>query len=189
MIEWWRHKTTYLDIKIVYNIRNEKQYFLNHCTAFFSIYPHTTYFFSIFKRIYRTTDLEISIYPTERNARRFNEMTFLLPYRFCQCSSSLKFCVFPIFRLKQVICLTWLSNIYKVKHGQRKKFVQVLFKSYMFIEALHWGSNKHVLYLFRYTIWIYIYIYQIYCDTCRDVRCDLVLQCNPKKNVSSKVCQ
>lgn len=34
-----------------------------------------------------------------------------------------------------------------------------------------------------------IYIYQIYCDTCRDVRCDLVLQCNPKKNVSSKVCQ
>ena len=155
MIEWWRHiasKTTYLDIKIVYNIRNEKQYFLNHCTAFFSIYPHTTYFFSIFKRIYRTTDLEISIYPTERNARRFNEMTFLLPYRFCQCSSSLKFCVFPIFRLKQVICLTWLSNIYKVKHGQRKKFVQVLFKSYMFIEALHWGSNKHVLYLFRYTI-------------------------------------
>ena len=100
-------------------------------------------------------------------------MTFLLPYRFCQCSSSLKFCVFPIFRLKQVICLTWLSNIYKVKHGQRKKFVQVLFKSYMFIEALHWGSNKHVLYLFRYCIcnalpyeYIYIKSTVILAETC-----------------------
>ena len=95
--------------------------------AFFSIYPYKTYSLSIFGRIYRTTDLEISIYPTERNVRRFNEMTFLLPYRFCQCSSSLKFCVFPIFRLKQVICLTWLSKIYKVKHGQRKS----LFKFYL----------------------------------------------------------
>ena len=110
-----------------YKISETKQYFLNNRAAFFSIYPYKTYSLSIFGRIYRTTDLEIFIYPTERNVRRFNEMTFLLPYRFCQCSSSLKFCVFPIFRLKQVICLTWLSKIYKVKHGQRKS----LFKFYL----------------------------------------------------------
>ena len=157
MIEWWRQ--TYLDIKIVYNIRNEKQYFLNHCTAFFSIYPHTTYFFSIFKRIYRTTDLEISIYPTERNARRFNEMTFLLPYRFCQCSSSLKFCVFPIFRLKQVICLTWLSKIYKVKHGQRKSLFKFYLKATCLLK-LCIEVGKHVyIYVCVDTVFVTHYMY------------------------------